>query len=155
MRDKELTRNPRHTSPTDAILAMQEPYMQQIVTGEKTYEFRKYCLKHSIRRIWFYRTAPFSSIEYICEILPARTRNVGDPALDEVRLGNKEFNTRHKDWEGYDFAYKILSVHKLDKPVTLDHLKTIHGIGSAPRGLVYVPQSLKEHVNWQEQRKLR
>jgi len=101
----------------DVILPMREPYMQQIVTGEKTYEFRKYCLKPSIERIWFYRTAPHSSIEYICEILPARTRNPGDHAIKEDGLGNREFHTRHKDWEGYDFAYKILSVWKIEKPV--------------------------------------
>jgi predicted transcriptional regulator len=140
---------------SDVILPMQEPYMQQIVTGEKTHEFRKYCLKHSIQRIWFYRTAPHSSIEYICEILPAKTRNPGDTALEEDGLGNKEFNTRHKDWEGYDYAYKIISVYKLDKPITMNDLKIIHGIRSAPRGLVYAPPSLTEHVEWQKQSKLR
>jgi predicted transcriptional regulator len=134
---------------------MQEPYMQQIVTGEKTYEFRKYCLKHSVGRIWFYRTAPHSTIEYICEILPAKTRNLGDSPLEEDSLGNKEFNTRHKDWEGYDFAYRILSDYKLDTPITLNDLRIHHGIRSAPRGPVYVPQSLTEHVDWQIQRKLR
>jgi predicted transcriptional regulator len=118
---------------------MQEPYMQQIVTGKKTYEFRKYRLKQSIERIWFYRTAPHSGIDYVCDILPARTRNLGDPALEEDGLGNKEFNIRHQDWEGYDFAYKILSVHKLNKPITLNNLRENHGFKSAPRGLVYSP----------------
>jgi predicted transcriptional regulator len=129
--------------------------MQQIVTGEKSYEFRKYCLKHSIKRIWFYRTAPRSSIEYICEILPAKTRGPGDSPLEEDGLGNKEFNTRHRDWEGYDFAYKILSVYKLDKPITLYDLKNNHGIKCAPRSLVYTPPSLMELVEWQRQTKLR
>lgn len=87
---------------------MHDPYMQQIVTGEKTYEFRKYRLAQSVERIWFYSTAPKSRIEYICEILPAKTRNPGDPALEEDGLGNKEFNTRHPDWEKYDFAYPSL-----------------------------------------------
>lgn len=32
----------------DAILPMQEPYMQQIVTGEKTYEFRKYLINRNV-----------------------------------------------------------------------------------------------------------
>ncbi|KAF8862671.1 hypothetical protein BDZ45DRAFT_616615 [Acephala macrosclerotiorum] len=129
--------------------------MQQIVTGEKTYEFRKHCLEKSIKHIWFYRTAPYSSIEYVCEILQAKTRNPGDLPLEENGLGNKEFNTKHKDWEGYDFAYKILSVYKTDKPITLDDLKNDHGMESAPRGLVYTPQSIMELVEWQKQRKLR
>ena len=53
--------------------------MQQIVDGVKNYEFRKYRLKPSAQRVWFYRTARYSSIDYICEILPAATRNPGDP----------------------------------------------------------------------------
>lgn len=153
---RELKKNSNRSSiKSDVILPIQEPYMQQIVTGEKTYEFRKYCLKQSIERIWFYRTAPYSSIEYICEILPAKTRNPGDLALEEDGIGNKEFNTRHKDWEGYDFAYKILSVYKLDMPITLKDLKNDHGIRSAPRGLVYAPPSLMALVQWQKQTKLR
>lgn len=134
---------------------MQEPYMQQIVSGEKTYEFRKYCLKQSIKRIWFYVTAPHSSIEYVCEISPARTRNPGDAPLEEDGVGNNDFNTRHKDWDGYDFAYKILSVYKLDKPITLKDLSKNHGFKSAPRGLVYAPPSLLQLVDWQIQSKVR
>ena len=143
------------TRKCDAILPMREPYMQQIVTVEKTYEFRKYCLQQSVKRIWFYSTAPQSSIEYICEILPAETRNSGDLALEEDGLGNKEFNTRHKDWEGYNFAYKILSVYRIESPITLQDLKNDHGMKSPPRGLVYTPPSLLELVEWQKQTKLR
>ena len=133
---------------------MRQPYMQQIVDGEKTYEFRKYCLKPSVKRIWFYSTAPQSSIEYLCEILPATTRNPGDLPLEENGLGNKEFNTRHKDWDGYDFAYKILSVRRIEEPITLKNLKDDHGMKSAPQGMVYTPLSLMELVDWQKQSKV-
>jgi predicted transcriptional regulator len=129
--------------------------MQQIVTGEKTYEFRKYRLEQSVKRIWFYSTEPQSSIEYVCEILPAKTRNPGDLALEEDGLGNKEFNARHKGWEGYDFAYKILSVYRIENPITLNGPRNDHGMGSAPRGLIYIPSSFLESVEWQRQSKLR
>ena len=134
---------------------MREPYMQQIVSGAKNHKFRRYRLKSSVQRIWFYRTAPYSSIEYICEISPARTRNPGDTTLVEDGLGNREFNSRDKDWEGYDFAYKILSIYKLDKPITLKELRTTYGFKSAPRGQVYVALSLSKGVDWQAQEKLR
>ena len=152
---RAIANNARISTKSDVILPMQEPYMQQIVTGEKTYEFRNYCLKESVERIWFYSTAPQSSIEYICEILPAKTRNPGDLPLEEDGLGNKEFNERHQDWERYDFAYKILSVYKIAKPITMNDLRNDHGMKSAPRGLVYAPASLLELVSWQEQNKLR
>jgi hypothetical protein len=113
------------------------------------------CISITVKRIWFFSTAPQSSIEYVCEILPAKTRNPGDLALEEDGLGNKEFNTRHKGWEGYDFAYKILSVYRIENPITLNDLRNDHGMESAPRGLVYVPSSLLESVEWQRQSKLR
>lgn len=42
----------------DAILPMQEPH-----SGVKNYEFRTYLINCNVERIWFYRTAPHSSIE--------------------------------------------------------------------------------------------
>lgn len=36
----------------DAILPMTDEYMQQIVRGEKTYEFRRYLIAPSVERIW-------------------------------------------------------------------------------------------------------
>jgi predicted transcriptional regulator len=140
---------------TDVILGIQEPYMQQMVDGEKNYEFRKYRLQQTVQRIWFYSIAPHSRIEYVCEIEPAVTRNEGDPKLPENGLGNKEYNEFHKDWDRYDFAYKILSVYKLDKPVTLADLKKDFGLGGAPQGMVYTPSSLTAKVLWQKQTKLR
>ncbi|KAL8740605.1 MAG: hypothetical protein Q9190_006718 [Brigantiaea leucoxantha] len=131
---------------SDVILPMREPYMQQIVSGAKNHKFRRYRLKSSVQRI---------CIEYICEISPARTRNPGDTTLVEDGLGNREFNSRDKDWEGYDFAYKILSIYKLDKPITLKELRTTYGFKSAPRGQVYVALSLSKGVDWQAQEKLR
>ncbi|KAF2813385.1 uncharacterized protein BDZ99DRAFT_349449, partial [Mytilinidion resinicola] len=131
----------------DVILAIQEPYMNQIVDGSKTYEFRKYLLKTTIERIWFYRISPHSSIEYVCEIEPARTRMPGDEPLPEDGLGNLEYNTRHKDYDGYDYAYKIKSVYHLETPITLDDLKNEHGITAAPRGLIYAPKSMTD-IDW-------
>ena len=116
--------------------------MSQIVNGTKNHEFRKYRLKPSVKRICFYRTAPHSALNHICEMLPARTRNPGDGPLQENGAGNAEFNNRHKDWDGYDFAYKIVSVYELRKPISLAALRSEFGFKSAPRGLVYLIRSL-------------
>ena len=148
-------RNTKTLTRTDVILPIRGPYMQEIVNGEKTYEFQKRCLKPSVQRIWFYTTAPRSSIEYMCEILNAKTRNPGDLPLEEDGLGNKEFNTRHKHWDGYDFAYQILSVRRIEEPITLKNLKDDHGMRSAPQGMVYTPPSLMKMVDWQKLSKVK
>jgi hypothetical protein len=70
--------------------------MSHIINGTKKYEFRKYRLKPSIKRIWFYRASPHSSITHISEILPALARHPEAP-LKEDGIGNAEFNNRHKD----------------------------------------------------------
>ncbi len=140
---------------SDAILPMQEPYMSQIVNGTKNYEFRKYRIRPDVRRVWFYLTMPDSCIKYIYEIAPAETRNEGDPPLKEDGLGNREFNTRHKDWDGFDYAYKILSIYELHRPISLSEMKSAYLMKSAPRGLVYVPDSIKRTMIWNNQKKLR
>ena len=129
--------------------------MTQIVEGHKNYEFRKYCLKPSVKRIWFYRTAPHSSIAHICEILPARARDAGDPPLEENRLGNREFNIKAKDYEGYDFAYKILSVYEIEKPLLLEDMMNQYGMKAAPRGMVYLPKVIFDGLMWDKQRRIR
>lgn len=142
----------KHVAPSDVILPMQDPYMTQIAEGKKDYEFRKYRLKPSVKRIWFYRTAPHSSITHVCETMSARTRDPGDLPLDEDGLGNAEFNNRHKDWDGYDFAYEMVTVYELKRPITLKEMKEKHGFKAAPRGLVYLPKSISDTVNWQQQK---
>ncbi|TVY86433.1 hypothetical protein LAWI1_G006752 [Lachnellula willkommii] len=116
------------------------------IDGEKTYEFCKYRLPQTVERVWFYSPAPDSQIQYVCQIEPAVTRNEDDTKLPEDGLGNKEFNGFHRDWDRYAFAYKILSVYKLNESVTLAALKQDHGLGGAPQRVVYAPLSLTESV---------
>jgi predicted transcriptional regulator len=128
--------------------------MQQIVRGEKNYEFRRYLIQPSVQRVWFYLTAPFSHVAYICEIDRARTRKEGDDPLIEDGLGNREFNQRHPDWNNYDFAYRVRSVYRLRRPVALQELKSHYGMKGAPRGLVYVPGKLMEDIAWGDQERI-
>ncbi|KAK5659351.1 hypothetical protein OQA88_1444 [Cercophora sp. LCS_1] len=129
---------PPPDSPTDVILPTQDPYMEQVIAGTKNYEFRKYRPKPTAKRIY--------------ETLPARTRNKGDPPLAEDGLGNAELNSRHKDWAGRDFAYKILSVYELWEPIPLAVMKSDYGFKGPPRGMVYLPDRMAERVVWRKQR---
>jgi len=57
-------------------------------------------------------------------------------------MGNKEFNERHSDWEGYEFAYEVMSVWELRRKVTARELKEKYGFKAVPRSLVYVTSRL-------------
>jgi hypothetical protein len=70
-------------------------------------------------------------------------------------LGNKEFNERHVDWEGYDFAYEILSVYELKDPITLDILRERCGWKGASRGLVYASAEMRNDFPLKDQKIVR
>ncbi|KAF9253936.1 hypothetical protein L218DRAFT_968568 [Marasmius fiardii PR-910] len=84
--------------------------MNQIVLRKKTYEFRRFRILPSVKRVWFYLNTPESCIAFICEIDPACTRKPGDTPLPEDGVGNREFNASHKDYMGLDYAYRFRSV---------------------------------------------
>lgn len=67
-------------------------------------------------------------------------------------MGNTEFNSRHKDWDGYDFAYKMVTVCELRRPITLREMKEVHGFRLAPRGMVYLPRSIYDGVDLGQQK---
>jgi len=141
-------------SRTDFILAMDQPYMQQIASGLKTYEFRRYLIPREVKRVWFYVTSPEKRISHICEIDEARTRNPGDEPLPLDGLGNREYNERHADWNGYDYAYQIKSVYELREPLTLARMKEQFGRKGAPRGREYVKLAMMDAVPLEEQIKI-
>ena len=49
-------------------------------------------------------------------------------------VGNREFNERNKDWEGYDYAYEIKSVYELKRTIGLVWLGWKYEWGGLPRG---------------------
>jgi len=142
---------------SDMILAMNDPYMQQIIDGVKTYEFRKYNMA-GIQRIWFYRTAPHSAITHICPVNEAVTRNPGNQPLPEYGLENKEYNEKDADYEGYDFAYRINAVYEINaeggQGITWSMMRDEHGMNIAPRGRVRVPESMIEQYRLENQKKV-
>lgn len=70
-------------------------------------------------------------------------------------MGNAESNRRDNDWEGYGFAYKMVSLYELAQAISLQEMKDKHGFKSAPRGMVYLPRSIAEAIDWKEQKRVR
>ena len=122
-----------------------------IVDRTKTHEFRSTLYPASVLRIWFYQTAPTSTLTYICEVDPGLARDPAHPLpLNGHR--NKEFNDgTEPDWSGKMYAYKVRSCYKVRDPLSLEKLKKTYHYGSAPRGMVYVTEKLMEDIIWNEQ----
>lgn len=147
---------PAASAKADMILGINDPYMQQIIDGTKTFEFRKYDMA-GVQRIWFYRTAPHSAITHVCEVDPAVKRGEGSTRIPEDGLGNKEYNQNDPDWDGYDFAYRIGSVYAVNPPggIPWADMRDKHGMKSPPRGRVSLPQSIQDDFPWDTQTKIR
>jgi hypothetical protein len=126
-----------------------------VLSGAKGHEFRRYRIPNTVKRIWFYVTAPESQISHICEISEAKTREEWDHPLPEQGLGNKEFSERHVDWQGYDYAYEVMGVWELRRKVWLRELKERYGFKGAPRGFVYVTPEMMRDVVLEDQIKIR
>lgn len=146
-------------SPTDVILKIQQPHLSNILSGIKTYEFRKYLLPSSVQRVWFFLIEPVSSISYVAEISPAiiRTKEPSDVSwrLPEDGVGNREFNSFDEGWEGEDYAYKLGRVWRLEGEVGLQKLTGEWGLDERLRRGVETPRGLVERVKLDEGMRVR
>ncbi|EER42227.1 conserved hypothetical protein [Histoplasma capsulatum var. duboisii H88] len=76
--------------------------------------------------------------------MSARTRKPGDRPLDDDGLGSAEFNGKRKDWDGCDFAYEMVTVYKLKRPITLKEMKDKHGLCTCSGQSLYLWSSLQQ-----------
>lgn len=138
-------------SPTDAVLSMHpDPYIPWILSGTKTHEFRRFRLPTSVRNLWLYTVSPVSAIQYRLVVAPYKSRDTG--VLPESGAGNREFN---RGSSGYQYGYEILEVWELDEPITLAEMRGTYGFRGPPRGVMYLPQRMKEAVKEERWKRVR
>ena len=99
------------------FLSIKPVFTKKIETGEKNYEYRKYYPKNKINKIYVYESSPTCCLKYILYI-----DNVIEypNKINEVGYGNDDFNNGLKKSK---YAYHILTVEKLEKPIPLKKLK--------------------------------
>ncbi|KAK7043168.1 hypothetical protein VNI00_008522 [Paramarasmius palmivorus] len=113
-------------SQYDVMAPISPERMEQIISRQKSYESTRYRLAPDVKRIWFYLTAPYSCIAYICEI-------------DHITPMESRFSCTLK------------SIWRMRKSVELREMKERYGIKVAPRGLVYVPTCIVDAHPWRDQ----
>lgn len=92
----------------------------KIVQGIKDHEFRNYIPKKGFKFLYVYVTAPQSQLKYVIEIgdivkYPKKLESNGD--------GNYDFNIGKKS----KYAYPIIKVYELARPISLKELKNRFG----------------------------
>ncbi|KAI9635436.1 uncharacterized protein MKK02DRAFT_44125 [Dioszegia hungarica] len=139
-------------------------WMTTIVLRQKTHEFRKVLYPASVRRVWFYETSPISAIRYVCEIGPPVIRpspsagevdtSPGSWLPDDGSIGNAEYNARTGLFANCDYAYPVLSCVRLKEAIPLARMREDYGIKLAPKGMIYVPEAMREALDLGEQEKV-
>lgn len=112
------------------FLSIKPEFTKKIETGEKNYEYRKYIPKENFDTLYVYETLPTCSLKYVLTI----DKIIEYPnKIKETGIGNEDFN---KGLKKSRFAYHILKVEKLDRPIPLKELKKVYGF-SAPQSYAY------------------
>ncbi|KAK8104628.1 uncharacterized protein PG998_011661 [Apiospora kogelbergensis] len=129
----------------DIFMSIKSNHMANIKSGSKNHEYRKYKLPSSVRRIWFYTTAPTSAVCYIAEV--SHAKEPGEVPEDHG-IGNAEFNAGKKVSK---YGYEILRLWKLREPIRLAKAKALGYMKGPPQKYCWVKQEVLEHYKVEDQ----
>ena len=99
-------------------LSIKPQFVDLIVKGKKTYEFRKYIPKMEFEKVYIYETLPNAGIKYVINInkiykYPEKIKENG--------YGNEDFNNGKKK---AIYAYEIGKIMCLKEKIGLEELKS-------------------------------
>ncbi|XHG08682.1 hypothetical protein AWENTII_011776 [Aspergillus wentii] len=141
---KTKTLTPK-TSRSDIFMSIKPEHMYNISTRAKNHEYRRYLLPASVRRIWFYTTAPHSRLEYVARVSPGKTPG---EVPEDGGIGNEDFNSGRKVSK---YAYEILDLWRLREPISLKGAISEGWLKGAPQKYCWVPVALLERVPMDKQ----
>jgi hypothetical protein len=123
-------------SHSDIFMSIKPEHISNIASGLKNHEYRSYRLPSCVRRIWFYTSAPISSLHYIARVSSAR---IPGQVPENGGLGNEDFNAGKKVSK---FGYEILALWKLEQPISLVQAKAKGYLKGPPQKYSWVPQTV-------------
>jgi len=115
----------------EVIFSLKPKFANLIERGVKNHEFRKYTPKTLSVRIWFYVTAPISTLLYVVEVAPVIKYPI---KINPKGYGNEDFNNGLKKAA---YAFPIIHLYKLNKPLKLNEMREKYGF-TAPQGFAYM-----------------
>ena len=113
-------------------MSIKPEHITDIACSIKNHKYRKYLLPSSVRYIWFYTTAPISSIQRITRISHCKTPG---QVLEDGGIGNEEFNLGETVSK---YGYEILKLWQLPKPITLVQAKEMGYLKGPPQKCCWV-----------------
>lgn len=122
----------------DVVMSVRPEHMANIASGEKNHEYRKYSLPMTVKRVWFYTTAPVSAIEYVAQVGPGRKPG---QVPEDGGMGNADFNAGRKVSK---FGHEVLRLWKVREPIFLSTAKARGVLKAPPQKYNFAPRELVE-----------
>lgn len=129
----------------DAILSIKPQFVEEIIAGRKTYEFRKKVFKERVRKVYVYASSPVCRIigEFtLGQILEGQPDYIWAKTSNHAGITRKYFDEYYEEREiAYALEIKYLKVY--DKPI--DPFITLERF-TPPQSFCYVRADLFSKV---------
>jgi len=123
--------------------------MANIASRVKTHEFRRYLIPASVKRMWFYATAPIQCVRYVAVI--SKGKKPGEIKATDIGLGNDDFNAGRKESK---YGYEILHLYELEEPLRLQDLIKRGFVKGAPQKYQWVSEEMLNSIQLEKQNKI-
>jgi len=122
---------------TAALLPIKPKFVEKILSGEKTVEFRKTVFKQKFDRIIIYSSSPVKLIVAICDVTTINKQRPLTLWKKYRHVGGIKYSEYADYYKGKEFgvAIELTNVRVLDKPLELNDLVDVK---SAPQSYMYV-----------------
>lgn len=125
----------------DILLSIKPRYIEQILSGEKKYEFRRNIPKQAIGKIYIYASSPVKRIVGIIncdDILEDELNNLWSICKEGGCISKEDF-FRYFEGKKVGYAYSVKSFEEFKEYKKLQEF----GIKNAPQSFMYIPKFLK------------
>lgn len=127
---------PDHGPRTDAFISIHTKHVDNILARVKNHEFRSYRLA-TVQRFWLYQTSPVQSVRYVMTVGPAKSPG----EITNPGLRNDAFNSGETG--KHRFAYPVLKIEELEKPLGLKVLASNGWMGTPPQAYTYLNVAMR------------
>lgn len=128
-----------------ALVSIRPEYVERILSGEKTYEYRRRIFKHpGVDTLAIYATMPVGKVvaeAAITTILEATPEDIWEHTGRHAGISEDRFKAY---FHGCNIAYAIGigDVHAFQRPLTLAEYSP--GISRAPQSFVYIHEDIRQ-----------
>ena len=121
---------------TAILLSIKPRFVEQILNGEKRFEYRKHVPERHVNKIIIYSSSPVCAVvgeADVAEILSGTPINIWNTTKNQSGIDAKFFFDYFDD-RSVAYAYKLKNAKKYTKPKKLGDF----GIKYAPQSFVYI-----------------